>query len=47
MEAVRRIRELAGKTLSSLKAISDGNLLDEVFGKYDIDAVYILQASRQ
>ena len=40
MEAVRRIRELAGKTFEFIKGdILDGNLLDEVFGKYDIDAV--------
>jgi UDP-glucose 4-epimerase len=40
MEAVRRIGELTGKTFEFIKGdILDGDLLDDVFKKHDIDAV--------
>lgn len=40
MEAVKRIRELAGKDFDFIKGdILDGELLDDLFKKYDIDSV--------
>ena len=42
MEAVKRIRELAGKDFDFIKDILDGELLDDLFKKYDIDS-YILR----